>query len=227
MNGNIVDILKKIRFLLFPYLVILCFCFVVKALYSKEVIYYTVNSWHFAFGDVIFPLFTDMGDGLFVVALSLIALAYNYRVGFLLASGFALTSIVAQIMKRFIQAPRPIHFFKDTSHMYLVKGIPMLNSLSFPSGHTISAFSAAVVLTYITPKKQWGLFYLLIAILIGYSRMYLSEHFFEDVVGGSAIGLFVTVFWVNWIDQKAFIQSPAWDKGLIATIRSKKRGDKV
>ncbi|WP_295655632.1 phosphatase PAP2 family protein [uncultured Mucilaginibacter sp.] len=222
MKGNIVDILKKLRFLLVPYLVILCFCFVIKALYSKEVIYYTVNSWHFAFGDVIFPLFTDMGDGLFVVAIALVALAYNYRVGFLLATSYSITSLVAQALKRIIRTPRPMAYFHGTGHMYLVKGIPMLNSLSFPSGHTISAFSAAVVLTYITPKKQWGLFYLLIAILIGYSRMYLSEHFFEDVVGGSAIGLFVTVFWVSWIDKKAFIQSPAWDKGLIDTIRGKK-----
>ena len=105
--------------------------------------------------------------------------------------------------------------------MYLVKGIEMLHSLSFPSGHTTSAFSGALVLTYVTPKKYWGVLYLLLAIAIGYSRMYLSEHFFEDVVGGSVIGVFVTAIWVSWIDNKAFIQSERWNKGLLATIRKK------
>jgi membrane-associated phospholipid phosphatase len=103
--------------------------------------------------------------------------------------------------------------------MYLVKGVPMLNSLSFPSGHSTSAFSAAVVLTYLTPKKYYGFVFLLLAIIIGYSRMYLSEHFFEDVVGGSAIGVFCTVIWLSYIDNKAFIHSEKWDKGLLSLLK--------
>jgi membrane-associated phospholipid phosphatase len=93
----------------------------------------------------------------------------------------------------------------------------MLETMSFPSGHTTSAFTAAVVLTYITPRKAWGLLFFVFAVLVGYSRMYLSEHFFEDVVGGSAIGVLLTVFWITWIDNKLFLQSPKWNKGLLKT----------
>jgi membrane-associated phospholipid phosphatase len=222
MNSSLVDVLKKIRFLFYPYLCLLAACFAIKALYTKDTIYYTVNDWHFTIGDTLFVYATYLGDGLTVVFICLVALAYNYRNGFLLASSYALTSIVAQGIKRIMNLPRPIHYFADTSHMYLIKGVPMLNSLSFPSGHSTSAFSAAVVLTYLTPKKYYGLLFLVLAIMVGYSRMYLSEHFFEDVVGGSAIGTFCTVIWLSWIDNKAFIHSEKWNKGLLSLMRSEK-----
>jgi len=223
MNNGIVDVLKKIRFLLYPYLFILVACLLIKALYTKDVIYYTVNGWHFAFGDVFFKYITNLGDGLVVVLISLAVLAYNYRKGFLLATSYVLTSIVAQALKHIFLSPRPILYFAaDTSRMYLVKGVEMYHNTSFPSGHSTSAFSAAVVLTYLTPKKYYGLLYLLLAILVGYSRMYLSEHFFEDVVGGSVIGVFVTALWLSYIDKKAFIHSEKWDKGLLSLMRSKK-----
>jgi membrane-associated phospholipid phosphatase len=219
MNSSIVEVLKKIRTLFYPYLFILAACFAIKAFFDRDTIYYTVNGWHFPAGDVLFVYATYLGDGLTVVFISLVAIAYNYRRGFLLASSYAITSIVAQVIKRVMHLPRPIHYFKDTSHMYLVKGVPMLNSLSFPSGHSTSAFSAAVVLTYLTPKKYYGFVFLLLAIIIGYSRMYLSEHFFEDVVGGSAIGVFCTVIWLSYIDNKAFIHSEKWDKGLLSLLK--------
>lgn len=221
MKRSIVDVFKKIGPFFYPYLLVLMACFIIKALYTKDVIYYTVNGWHFTLGDTLFQLFTDMGDGLFIIALSIVVLAFNYRKGFLLVTSYLLTSWVAQAIKHIVKTPRPIAYFKDTSHMYLVKGVEMFSSMSFPSGHTTSAFSAAVVLTYVTPKKLWGLLYLLIAMAIGYSRMYLSEHFFEDVVGGSAIGTFVTIIWVSFIDNKAFIHTPGWDRGFLSVFRSK------
>jgi len=51
--------------------------------------------------------------------------------------------------------------------------------------------------------------------MVGYSRMYLSEHFFEDVTAGSVIGVVPTVIWLYWLDNKRFIQRPKWQKGLL------------
>ncbi len=216
MKSSIIATLKQIKFLIIPYLVILTACVIIELLCSRESIYFTVNGWHFAAGDVFFEYYTNMGGGATLIILSLLIAVFNYRKGFLMASSFLLTALVAQSLKRIFDTPRPVLYFKDhLNKLYLVKGVDMLDTLSFPSGHSTSAFSIAVVLAYITPKKHWGLLYLALAILVGYSRMYLSEHFFEDVVGGSVIGVFVTAFWVTWIDNRAFIQSPKWNKGLI------------
>jgi membrane-associated phospholipid phosphatase len=216
MKTSLVDALKQIRFLFIPYLVILAACLVLAVVFTKQQIYFTFNSWHFAYGDTFFALWTNMGDGLVCVVLTIGLLFYSYRKAFLLGSAYIITSVIAQVLKRIVHTDRPVLFFKaQYSKIYLVKGVNMLETLSFPSGHTTSAFTAAVVLTYITPRKAWGLLYFVMAVLVGYSRMYLSEHFFEDVVGGSVIGVFVTVFWIVWIDGKKILRSPKWSRGLI------------
>jgi membrane-associated phospholipid phosphatase len=87
---------------------------------------------------------------------------------------------------------------------------------SFPSGHTVTAFSTAVVLTYLAKNKNWGVLFLVVAIMVGYSRMYLSEHFFEDVTAGSVLGVLLTVFWITWLDNKKFIRSTSWNRGILS-----------
>ena len=92
----------------------------------------------------------------------------------------------------------------------------MLDTNSFPSGHSVSAFCAAVVITFVTKEKYWGTFMLIIAALVAYSRMYLSEHFLIDVTAGSALGIFVTSFWLSWIDRQPFLHSVWWNRGVFS-----------
>jgi len=221
MKTSIYTVLRQVRTFFIPYLFILLPCLIIKLLFTKSQIYFTVNSWHFAFGDIFFSLYTHMGDGLTCVIIALLLLCINYRWGLLMSTSYAVTSILAQMLKFIFNAPRPIIYFKDeVSRMYLVKGVEMLETHSFPSGHSISAFSMGIILTYITPKKSWGILFLGAAFLVAYSRVYLSEHFFEDVTVGSAVGVFITIFWINWLDSKDFIHTKKWNDGLF--VRKKK-----
>jgi undecaprenyl-diphosphatase len=61
------------------------------------------------------------------------------------------------------------------------------HSHSFPSGHTATAFAAATVLSFCSPRLAPALFVL--AAAIAYSRMYVGVHFPLDVAGGIAIGV--------------------------------------
>jgi membrane-associated phospholipid phosphatase len=148
--------------------------------------------------------------------LAAILVLFSYRKAFIVASGFAVTSITAQIIKYLFDAPRPKLYFKDQlGRIHFVKGVDILSLHSFPSGHTVTAFMLAVLFTYWSKNKAWGLVFLLIACLVGYSRMYLSEHFFEDVTAGSVLGVILTVIWLYWLDNKKFIQAPKWQRGLL------------
>ncbi len=67
--------------------------------------------------------------------------------------------------------------------------ITIPHSHSFPSGHSAVAFSAATVLAVLVPRAAPA--FLLLALAIGYSRIYVGVHWPLDVVGGALVG-FVT-----------------------------------
>jgi membrane-associated phospholipid phosphatase len=213
---NLNALCKKVAWFLVPYLIILTGCLAIKTICTREQIYFAVNSRHAAWADAIAPWFTNLGDGLALVALAIIVAFFSFRKSFLLLTGYGITSLTAQVLKRIFDMPRPYLYFRaEVSKMHLVKGVAMLSYHSFPSGHTVTAFSACITLAYFIKGKYQQVLLLLLAILIGYSRMYLSEHFFEDVTGGSAIGVFVTLFWLYWLDNRPFIHKGKWQGGMI------------
>lgn len=69
----------------------------------------------------------------------------------------------------------------------------MPESLAFPSGHATASFAAAVTVSRMWPRTAalwWAL-----ALLIGYSRIYLGHHYPLDIVAGALLGIAVA-WWV-------------------------------
>jgi membrane-associated phospholipid phosphatase len=219
MNNGAKDVFYRTRTFFIPYLAILCACLVIKLIYTRADIYFAVNAVYTSWADLAAPYITDIGDGVTVLALSAMLALFNYRASFLLLTSYAASSLVAQILKYSFNMPRPkAYFAADISRIHFVKDLYILTKRSFPSGHTVTAFSAGIVLCYLINNKMWGTLLFFVALLVGYSRMYLSQHFFEDVMAGSAIGVFVTVLWLGFIDRKKFINSPRWQQGLIKSL---------
>ena len=77
-------------------------------------------------------------------------------------------------------------------------GVSMLVSVptdySFPSGHTLHCFIAATVLMYY--DRRLGIPALVMAVLVGFSRLYLYVHFPTDVLAGAALGVGIGIITV-------------------------------
>jgi undecaprenyl-diphosphatase len=67
---------------------------------------------------------------------------------------------------------------------------------AFPSGHT--AVSTAFFATLAFASWRIGLGFLLIPLLIAFSRMYVAAHYFSDVVCASLIGLLAAYLAARW-----------------------------
>jgi undecaprenyl-diphosphatase len=129
---------------------------------------------------------TRMGDGWIWYGLGFLLLAYGgaQRFSAVSAAGAAalLGVVVFKVLKRLSQRPRPCQI---EPHCWS-KVLPP-DRFSFPSGHTMTAFSIALVVSYFYPALQGVLFFF--ALSIACSRIVLGMHFLSDVLAGIVLGV--------------------------------------
>ncbi|MDB5241631.1 MAG: PA-phosphatase [Spirosoma sp.] len=164
---------------------------VLQLRYTQENLMQWVNSRNSPTADVFFTYATYFGDGVFFVVVCVILLAFNRRVGAMAFASFALSSLTSLFLKVIVfpERLRPLKFFEHSVYQYrIIKGLEIYSYNSFPSGHTTTAFAMFSLLAFIDNHRRRGWFYLALATLTGYSRVYLFQHFVEDAYVGSIIG---------------------------------------
>ncbi|UCS95701.1 phosphatase PAP2 family protein [Echinicola marina] len=150
-----------------------------------------INQHHFLWADIFFSTVTHLGDGLVFLAVFPVLLMYRYSFALLCSLNAAIHMLIALLMKKLIfpHAPRPLEYFKDVD-LVQVAGVTMHHWHSFPSGHTATAFALTSMVSMVFPKRHFfQVLMLLIAVLVGFSRVYLMQHFMGDVLVGSFLGL--------------------------------------
>jgi membrane-associated phospholipid phosphatase len=150
--------------------------------------------------DYFFKFYTHLGDGTIWALLLFIFIKYKKRYLPFLISAFGFCTIIVQICKYFIlpYEPRPFAAIQPSSLIHTVYGVEPYTISTFPSGHTAAAFCFFFIACLFF-KNKWiipiGFFY---AILVGYSRVYLAQHFPLDVAAGMvtaiiAIGVSIAI----------------------------------
>jgi membrane-associated phospholipid phosphatase len=183
----------------------------------KEVIHLRMNAVHAPFLDVLMKYWTMLGDGLLLPILIAGLMLISFRHALTGLAAFAIGGIGAQVLKRlmFGDYPRPVKFFElagTGEQLYLVEGVDLHTWMSFPSGHTSTAFAVFFALALMTRSAGTQCILFLLALGVGYSRIYLSQHFLVDVVAGSFLGLasgWIAWRWIrrydrNWLSRSLF-----------------------
>jgi len=150
--------------------------------------------------DSFFKFYTEVGGSIPYITAGIL-LFYRYRLAvFVLITQFA-SGIFSIFVKQTWNEARPIKYFSENYpniELHQVAGVHLHSFHSFPSGHTITAFAFFMALSFFTKKPSLHFLYFILAFLVGYSRVYLSQHFAIDVLVGSLIGVAVTVSWQNY-----------------------------
>ena len=132
------------------------------------------------FGNALFHI-------LFSIILSVIFLITKHKFSIILAILFAL--IFSWGLNRFIKL-----IFKRTRPEYLESNIRRRISYCYPSGHVMASipiyFFSAILLQNLLSFLPWYLIAFAISCFVIVSRIYLNHHYFTDVLGGIAMGIF-------------------------------------
>jgi undecaprenyl-diphosphatase len=140
---------------------------------------------HFSWITLIFKTASRLGDGSLWIATGICLLAINdshaHRVAFSAALSVALSVLLFMCVKNLIGRPRPFEAWTELTCMMAPP-----DKFSFPSGHTMTAF--AVWGALVVGMPLFSHVYLVIAILIGLSRVFLGLHYPTDVLVGAILG---------------------------------------
>ncbi len=129
----------------------------------------------------VMKFITHLGDGWLWVLLCLIALIINLDTGIAMTLSLLIQIGFQSILKRIFSRKRPYIKHKDLTNLMLPP-----DRFSFPSGHTLAAFSITFVLQYFYPPLFIPM--VVLSSLIGISRIYLGLHYPSDVLIGVVLG---------------------------------------
>ena len=134
------------------------------------------------FLDAVFPKLTLLCY-LFIGAAVVFLFFRKFRQGGAAMCG----AILLSLLKNLVARDRPCWI--DPDFLQLLVSVP--KDFSFPSAHTMISVSAAAALFHYS--KALGIPALVIAALVGFSRLYLFVHFPTDVLAGAVIGVLLAV----------------------------------
>jgi undecaprenyl-diphosphatase len=136
---------------------------------------------------------TQLGGLRFQTGLALILLTVpgSRALGLRLAVVQIMVTIIVQILKATVARVRPYNVLEG------IVPFAIERDFSFPSGHTAASFTAALVVGTAIPAL--GALGLILAVLIGFSRIYIGVHYPLDVLAGGCCGTGITWLALGWL----------------------------
>lgn len=146
---------------------------------------------------------THLGEETAFLVMALIVFwCVDKRRGYLLMSVGFLGTMANQFMKLWFRIPRP--WVLDENFTILEQAREAASGYSFPSGHTTSAVGTFGAIAVTSHRKRTITLCVLLAVLVGFSRMYIGVHTPLDVTAGAltSVLLLLLLHGVPWNERK-------------------------
>lgn len=149
--------------------------------------------------------FTYLGEGgiiFLVIALTFLFTKKNKKAGLAMVASLLFMVILNNVVLKSVFArPRPFNLYED-GNLNVIREqykwwadrytfpniVSRPDSLSFPSGHSSSAFCAAFASAFASKRVKVALPVFIVAIIVAFSRIYVEVHYFSDVAFGALVG---------------------------------------
>ncbi len=159
--------------------------------FEKGDIVLWVNTMHHPVLDLLMKYWTYLGDGIMLLALLIGMLFYRYYFSIAVVVLTVLILLFSQGLKRTIFEgwKRPTAYFDEERDWNRVEGVDIATTNTFPSGHTTTGFAIWFFLSLVINRRWFYILGFILAVGVGFSRIYLLQHFFVDTYFGAALGM--------------------------------------
>ena len=166
---------------------------------EADILLFIQNNFRTPVLDPVMVFITHLCNGAFIwiaLIVLLLIMKKTRRMGIACTSALLLNVTIANlIIKNLVGRIRPYD---------MIEGLELIIERqwdsSFPSGHTASSFAVAFAFFLKAPKK-YGIPALVLAALIGFSRLYVGVHYPSDVLCGMIIGMLSAFIAVKVTDR--------------------------
>ena len=183
--------------------------FTMSLVWGKNEAFLYLNANLGLFTDKVFEYSSYLAEGWIWIPYFIVLVGLYKKDKAFILMNFLISTLLTQFAKNFIftTAMRPMASGLDATQIHTVPGVEIHTFNSFPSGHTATAFTLFILTTYLFPNKYVLSIGIVYAIVCGYSRVYLAQHFPLDLAGGIFVALLtlpISIFIREKLNKKPF-----------------------
>jgi len=181
----------------------------------NQALFLAINHVAALFSDDFLLALTLLGN--LLAGMALLGAALRSRAQMIWAAVLAapFATLFVHGTKQLLATPRPAAVL--SADVMTIVG-PTLKAMSFPSGHTTTAFVYAAVVWALAGDRRWRALVLAAAVCVGLSRILVGAHWPVDVLAGAAGGWFCGGLGVAWSRRLSWTTSEAGRRWATAVV---------